>query len=72
MLQTIMHAISWTAKEIYKSGALLIFEYKSLLQSVAFNEDLDFLTKFMTVTINLLIAVEFIYFVLPLTAKKFI
>ncbi len=67
-----MHALSWTAREIYKSGALLIFEYKSLLQSVAFNEDLDFLTKFMTVTINLLIAIEFIYFILPLAAKKIV
>ena len=67
-----MHALSWTAREIYKSGALLIFEYKSLLQSVAFNEDLDFLTKFMTVTINLLIANEFIYFILPLAAKKIV
>ena len=48
----------------------MINEYKSLLYSVAFSQDLDFLTKFMTVVINLLILVEFTYLLLPSGLKK--
>ena len=48
-----------------KGVMLIVEEYKSLLLQVAFNEELDFLTKFMTVTINCLIFAEFLYFFMP-------
>jgi len=57
-------------KQVYRSVMMLLDEYKHLLLGVAFNEDLDFLTKFMTVAINLLIFAEFAYFLLPRSLKK--
>ena len=39
---------------------------------VAFNEEIDFLTKFMTVTINVLLFAELAYLVMPYKVKRFI
>ena len=72
LLTSVASTIRFGISEFITGVYLACLEYQRFIRQVAFNEELDFATKFLTVAIQVLLVAEFAYLFMPHKARKWI